>query len=495
MEKKIIGGLSRTNAPKTAADFRALLLKNDKSVSKNGAMSARDRITRLFDEGTFTEIAAYTSRRMSEFDAEAPDELESVITGYGAVDGVLVYAFSQDFARTKGSVSEAAARKICFVYKLAMENGCPVVGIFDSAGAYLPEGVRALAGYGKIMKAVSDASGIIPQIAVIPGVAEGASAVIASMFDFVIVTDGAKVSVNPPFIVGGGEADDTAEAGIASYRAADDAEALGVARLLISYIPSNNEDGTVENESSDDVNRLVDISEYLNGENVKSLIGAFVDEGKYFELLADYAKSVSTGFASLNGFTCGIVACDHSENDGRLTSKAARKAAKLISFCDAFGIPVITIVDTEGYEVSGEEEKNPFSAEIGKLAGTYAGAKVPLITLVAGKAYGSAFSVLGSKALGADIVFALDSAKISSLNPKSAVALLWNSKITKNTSRDELETMWNEKVANTFEAAKAGEVDDIIDSAEIRQRLASALLMLSGKTAYAPRKRHANMPL
>ncbi|MBE6542366.1 MAG: hypothetical protein E7672_07965 [Ruminococcaceae bacterium] len=495
MAKKIIDSSVRgSENPSTAAQFRELLMKNEKP-GKNGVLSARERITSIFDEGTFTELGAYTMRRISEYDGETPDQLESVICGYGSVNGCLVYAFAQDLDRTKGSVSEAAAKKICATYKLATDNGCPIVGVFDSAGAYLPEGVRALAGYGMIMKAVSRASGIIPQIAFVPGIAQGASAVIASMFDFVVATENSKVSVNPPFVVGGGETKDSVEAGIASLTAKDDLDAIGSIRSLLAYLPSNNEEGIVEAETYDEVNRLVDISAYNADGNIKNLIASFADDAKYLELSADYAKQITTGFVTLGGAVCGVVAANHAENEGRLTSKAARKAAKFVSFCDCFGVPVITLVDSEGFAVCGEEEKNPYSSEIGKLAGAYAGAKVPLITLVAGKAYGSVFSVLGSKAIGADLVLALDSAKISCMSPKSAVALLWNDKIKGDITREDLEAEWSEKVASALEAARAGEVDDIIDAGELRQRLASAVLMLAGKAVNCPRKRHANMPL
>ncbi len=477
--------------PTTAGELRELLLKTDTASAKNGGLSARERITGLFDEGTFTETAAFTSRRMGEFDGSAPDEFESVICGYGSVNGCLVYAFVQDITRTKGSVSEAAAKKICSVYKLAVDNGCPIVGIFDSAGAYLPEGVRALAGYGMIMKAVSQASGIIPQIAVCAGVVQGAAAVIASMFDFVVAVEGSKISVNPPFIVGGGTVKDSVEAGIAAYTVKTDVEALAAARTILSYLPSNNEEGGAEVLTNDEINRLIE----ADFSDVTALVKSFADDGKYLELYDNYAKSVSVGLVSLAGVVCGIVGTNHVELEGRLTSAAARKAAKFISFCDCFQIPVITLVDTEGFAVSGEEEKNPFCAEIGKLAGAYAMAKTPLITLVSGKAYGSVFSVFGSKAIGADIVFATDSAKISCMNAKSAVALLWNDKIGKDTTREDLEARWDKEVASVVSAARAGEIDDIIESAEIRQRLTSAVMMLSGKSAVAPKRRHANMPL
>lgn len=483
--------MDKTNIVSTSGELRELLLKTDAASAKNGMLSARERITALFDEGTFTEIAAFASRRVSELDDNTPNEFEGVITGYGSVNGCLVYAFAQDIKRAKGAVSEATAKKICAVYKLAIDNVCPIVGIFDSAGAYLPEGVRALAGYGMIMKSVSHASGVIPQIAICAGVVQGATAVIASMFDFAIVTENSKISINPPFIVGGGTSADSEKDGIAAYTTVGDTEAIEAAREILAYIPSNNEEGGAEIFTNDEINRHVNA---VFG-NASELVKSFADDGKYFELYSGYAKSVTVGFISLGGVVCGIVGTNREEDEGRLTSASARKAAKFISFCDCFGLPVITLVDSEGFVVSGEEEKNPFCAEIGKLAGAYAMAKTPLVTLICGAAYGSVFSVMGSKSIGADIVFAVEDAKIGCMNAKSAVALMWNDKIDKNTSRHDLEEKWDAEVANAVSAARAGEIDDIIDTAEIRQRLTSAVLMLSAKSAVTPKRRHANMPL
>ena len=223
-----------------------------------------------------------------------------------------------------------------------------------------------------------------------------------------------------------------------------------------------------------------------------ALIG---DAGSFTEIGEKTAPSVVTGFVSFDGTVCGAVATDHATDGGRLTSLGARKAAKFVNFCDCFGIPVVTLVDSEGFAVSASEEKTPFAAELAKLASAYASAKTPLVTLVTGCAYGSVFSVLASKSLGADVVFALDSARISCLTPASGVALLWNDRITGSVTRESLETEWEETEANVIHAARAGEVDDIIAAAEVRQRVTSAVLMLSGKSAAAPRRRHANLPL
>lgn len=497
MDKKnmevLHGSLNRTDV-KTASALRDLLHEADakSAPAKDGALSARERITMFFDEGTFVETGAYVTRRISEFDADAPDVFEGVICGWGSVNGKLVYAFSQDIARTKGSVSEAHARKICEIYRLACENGAPVVGILDSAGAYLPEGVRALAGYGQIMRSISMASGVVPQIAIIPGIAEGAAAVMAGMFDFVVMANG-TVSVTPPFVLG--KAADAAETGIAALCEKDDTSAIDAARTLINYLPSNNAEGTAEIMTADEVNRHADISAYAGKREAACLITAAADDGKYLELYKAYASEVSTGFLSIGGIVCGIVANDYSVNGGTLTPLAARKAAKMVSFCDAFNIPVVTFVDSKGTSAALSAENAPYAAEIGKLANAYASARTPVITLISGEAYGTVFAVMGSKALGADVVLALDTAKVGCMNAASAVAFLWNDKITGSVTRDQLEKEWDETVGSPVEAARAGEIDDIIASEEIRQRIAAYVIMLQAKSKTAPVRRHINMPL
>lgn len=492
MDKKnmevLRSALNRTEV-KTASQLRESLVEAD------AKSSARGRITMLFDEGTFVETGAYMTRRISEFDTEAPDALESVITGWGAVNGNLVYAFAQDMARTKGSLSEAHARKICEIYRLACENGAPVIGIFDSAGAYLPEGVRALAGYGQIMRSISMASGVVPQIALIPGVAEGAAAVMAGMFDFVVMANG-KVSVTPAFNLGKETGDAySAETGIAAICEKDEASAIAAVRSLIDLLPSNNAEGTADVLTADEINRLADISAYADKREAALLVSAFADDGKFVELYKAYAPEMTTGLVSVGGTVCGVVANNYAVNNGTLTPNAARKAAKMVSFCDAFHIPVITLVDSKGTATDIASEGAPYAAEIGKLANAYASARTPIITLVAGEAYGTVFTVMGSKALGADVVLALDSAKMGCMSAASAVAFLWNGKIGSVVSRADLEAEWDATVGSPAEAAKAGEVDDIIASGEIRQRIAAYIMMLQAKSKAAPVRRHINMPL
>lgn len=501
MEKKhfdMIRDALKNAGIKTADALRKLLDEADGSaVSSAEALSARGRIEALFDEGTFMESGTFVRRRASELNAE-DDAFEGVICGWGSVDGRLVFAFSQDYTRTKGALSEAQAEKIAEIYRLATENGAPVIGIFDSAGAYLPEGVRALAGYGKIMSCVSKASGVIPQIAVIPGVCAGSAAVVAGMFDFIIISDKkGNLSFNAPFVIGNGAGGSqfVSKSGLAALSGANDSECIAKAKLLLSYLPMNNMEGTVEERSRDDANRLVDIAAYKESGDTAALVSAIADEGRYLELYASYAKEMTCGFISLGGVVCGIVANRKSENGGILTAGAARKAARMITLCDSFDIPVITVLDSEGPDVSAEAEASPYAAELAKLAYAYAGAKTAMVTVIAGEAYGALFSLMGSKALGADVVLALESAKVGALSAKRAVAFMWNDKITAEVSREELEAKWDETVSTPVAAAAAGQIDDIITDAELRQRVCGAIMMLSAKSKCTPVKRHSNMPL
>ncbi len=476
---------------KTAAALRELL-----DADSNGQVadldSARGRLKAFFDAGTFSEIGAFVRRRAGEFDAEAQAELESVICGWGAVEGKLVFAYAQDTSRTSGAVSEAHARKICELYRLATENGAPVYAFLDSAGALIPEGVRALAGYGKIMKAVSAASGVIPQIAVATGYVSGAGAVICGMYDLVIKTEGASISVNPPFLT---DAKGSAESGIVAAGAADNAEAISLARELVSYIPSNNFEGAPEDLSSEDVNKIVSLEMYESSLDVHDFISSVFDGGKFVELYSDYAPSVVGGIASLGGTSVGIISTNKAVNGGILTAEGARKASRLVSFFDSFNIPIVTLVDSKGFDRDAASESSPFTAELAKLASAYAAAESPKVTVILGEAYGSLYTVLGSKSIGADVVYALDSAKIAAMNASSAVAFLWNDEINVDVTREDLENRWDEAVANPVEAASSGEIDDIIDSTEVRLRIAASLAMLSSKSQTPTSRRHLIMPL
>ena len=443
---------------------------------------SRARIEQLFDAATFVELGAYTKRSGDDV------EFEGVLCGYGAINGKLAFAFSQDSSRAKGAFSERHMKKIANLYSLAVKNGAPVIGVFDSAGAVVYDGAEALAAYGRFMKCVSDASGIIPQIAIIDGVCGGSSAVVASMFDVTLTLKGAsKLFVNSPFTVG--ESDANAN-GLSAFEAENESELFAFARKLVTVLPSNNADGAFC-ENFDDMNRAVmfDAKAY----KAEELVRTIVDNGDFTRLYASYVDNAVLGFASFGGLTVGIVASDPEKN-GVLDIKTARAAAKLIAFCDSFSIPVLTLVDSIGLDVSLEAEKAAYASELARLAYAYTASNNAKVTVVVGKAYGAAFALLGSKAVGADIAYALDSAAISVLSPEASVAFVWNDRVGE-VSREELEAEWKEKCASASEACYKGELDDVIEVSELRARICAAFSMLASKANGTPARRHANMPL
>ncbi len=452
---------------------------------EKGTTVGSQKIAALFDAGTFVETGAYMKR---------DGDMTGVVCGYGAIGGKLVYAFSQDSDRKKGAFDALQAEKIAKLYELAIKNGAPVIGMFDSAGAVLGDGACAMAAYGKLLKTVSDASGVIPQIALITGICAGMSATVAAMFDVVVtVKDVSKLYVNAPFLVGQevGTAEGTVQSGLASVVAENESDAMAKAVKLIAMLPANNEEGCVCNENTDDENRTVSVDGLIG----TALVEAVADAASFVELGAGYADGMITGFATFGGVTCGVVANDAGNQNGTLTADGAKKAAKLIAFCDSFSIPVVTVTDSTGVEMSKEAENAPLASQLAKLAMAYASATTAKVTVVAGKAYGAAFTLMGSKALGADMVYALPEAEISVMAPASAVAFLWNDQITEDVSRDDLIEKWKKTYASATAAAADGSIDDVIASAELRQRICAAIYMLMMKNGGAPVRKHCNLPL
>ena len=449
--------------------------------------ASKEKIESIFDLGTFVELGAYTKRLDSQKD------FESVVCGYGSVNGKLAFAFVQDIGRTKGAFGERHAKKIADMYSLAVKNGAPVIGVFDSAGAVVYDGVSALAAYGKVMKCVSDASGIVPQIAIVDGVCGGMSAVVAAMFDFTVtIKDVSKLYVNAPFVVGKekGTADFAATNGTAAFMADDAKSAYAYARELVTILPQNNADSCLV-ETADDFNResAFDPDNYT----AKELVSAVADTGSFVQLYKNYTPNAILGFASFGGVVSGVVA-SNPENKGILDINSARAISKLTSFCDSFAIPVVTLVDSCGLDVSATAEDHAYACELARLSYAYTSADNAKVTVVVGKAYGAAFTLLGSKATGADMVYALPGAAISVLSPEASVAFVWNDKVGEKT-REELEAEWKEKCASAIDACDKGEVDDIVAPNELRQRICAALMMLVTKADGKPARRHANMPL
>jgi len=448
----------------TAQELRASLIAND-------ASNAREKLSLLFDEGTFVETSVYTKRNISDFlTTEKSNELEGVITGYGAIDGKLVFAFAEDSSRMDGAIDERHAKKITDLYKLAIGNGAPVVGIFDSNGTDVFEGTVGLAAYGKIMASVTKASGVIPQIAFVSGKCLGTAAAIAAMFDFTVKTDKAVFCVAPD------KADDAITALVA-----DEAQCAAYIRRLVSFLPSNSSEGVCVNACVDNLNRTLGEVDF-DGDALVT-VAAIADSSIYEEVFAKDGDPVSTLFTTVGGVKCGVVASSFAKNEGRLNASAASKVAKFVNFCEAFSIPLVTLVDSLGVSTT---DTTGLSPALASLAYAYASSTVPKVTVLMNHAIGASFVLLGSKALGADMVYALDDAEIGALTAERGVAFAWDKYITLENTREQLIGEWKASVSSPVVAAASGEIDDIIGVTELRARICSALLMLAGKSDFLP---------
>ena len=482
-----------------AAAKKQLSDKSSKTkLHKEGKLSAYELMKNLFDDGTFVETNAYVKAYADEIGSENPAEYEGIVCGYGAIDGRLVFAYSQDASRANGAFSKAASQKIAGIYDLALKNGAPVVAMFDSLGAKVAEGIDVLAGYGKVMKKSASVKGKIPQIAVVLGNACGASALIASMSDAVVVCEGAAFSQLPANVLVEAGADKAmgtakyvAENGLVADYAESPEKAIEEAKKILSYLPSNRLDKNVYAGTADDANRATPEVESLVAKNdydVHSVISAIADQGAYKELYSYKSKSLVTAFAFISGIPCGIVANNPAVKSGKLSATALEKAANFVKLCDSFGISVLTLVGTNGFDEICEAHGGKICKNGAALATAYATASVPMVTVNLGEAYGTAFTVMGSKALGTDMVYALDNAKISVMNPSSSVVMMWNEKLAGAKApiekRKALEEDWELYMSTPILAANAGQIDDIIPAEQLRARIASALEMLSMKSEF-----------
>ena len=455
----------------SAADLRAALIAGENA-------DVRNQIALLFDYNTFVETSAYTQRSFSDFLAtEKSNEFEGVITGYGAIDGKLVFAFAEDADRMGGAIDERHAKKITDLYNLAMNNGAPVIGIFNSNGTDIFEGTAGLAAYGRILKAVNKASGVIPQIAFVTGKCIGTAATIAASFDFVVKCSSASLYVSSPNLTG----TDNAQDSMVSY-CGDVTDCAAYIKSMISFLPDNADTGIQISDSSDNLNRMLGDLDF--GDSALSAISVIVDNGVFIEHSPEYASGVSTAFAIIGGVKCGIVANSYSVNCGKIDAKMAKKIARFVNFCESFSIPVVTLVDSLGIAIDKDNE-DTFAPELAKLASAYASGDVPKVTVILGHAIGASFVLLGSKALGADLVYALDTAEIGALSAESGVAFAWDKYISEEKTRAELISEWKSTVSSPIKAAASGEIDDIIGTNELRARICSALLMLSAKGKFS----------
>lgn len=481
---------------------KAKKMLSDKSAAaelhKNGKQTAYELMNALFDDGTFSEFGAFVKAYANELGTSDPAQYEGVVCGYGAVDGRLVFAYAEDASRNGGTFSKAAAAKIMGLYDLALKNGAPVVSLLDSRGAVVTDGVDVLAGYGSVMKKSAGVKGKVPQIAVVLGTAVGASAVLASMADVTVVCDKASFSVTPANVLvaaGGDKKAGTAAfayaEGLVNDMASSAEEALASAKAVLSYLPSNKLDRNVYAGAEDDPNRATPEIASLTAKadyDVHAVLASIADGGVYKELTAGKAKALVTAFTFVNGLPCGVIANNPAVNAGKLTAGELRKAAHFAALCDSFGLPILNLVGTCGFDEDCEAHGGRVPELAAELALAYAKSTVPVITVHIGDAYGTAFTLMGSKALGADLVYALDSAKIGVLKPSSSVALLWSDKLSGSKTplekRKSLEEDWELYNTTPLLAAGVGQIDDILSAELLRAKIASALEMLSMKSEF-----------
>lgn len=509
----------------TELQYRRSVIENgggEAKVKKQhdaGKLTARERIAELMDEGSFIEIDAFVNHRCTEFGmdkTEAPGE--GVVTGYGTVDGRLVFVYSQDFTVIGGSLGEMHAKKICKVLDMAAKMGAPVVGMSDSGGARIQEGVNALAGFGDIFMRNTRNSGVIPQISAIMGPCAGGAVYSPAITDFIFMSDKAgRMFITGPQVVSavtgaqvtdaelGGAQVHAEKSGVSHFTAEDDKECIAQIKKLLSFIPSNNLEEAPFNGVTDEINR---ISEKLTtivpddankAYDVKAVIEEIVDLGDFFEVQKDFARNIVVGFARMNGSTVGIVANQPKEKAGALDINASDKAARFIRFCDSFNIPLVTLTDVPGYFPGIEEEHGGIIRHGAKLLYAYAEATVPKVNVILRKAYGGAYIAMSSKHLGTDAVFAWPTAEIAVMGPDGAANIIFKKEISESadpvaTRADKIQEYRN-KFASPFEAAKMGYVDDVIEPDSTRPRIIAALEMLAGKRDSLPAKKHGNIPV
>lgn len=484
-----------------------------------GKLTARERIDKLLDPGSFRELDMFVTHRATGFGVEKQKYLgDSVVTGWGTIDGRLVYVFSQDFTVFGGSLSEVHAEKVCKIMDLAMKNGAPVIGLNDSGGARIQEGVVSLAGYAYIFLRNVLASGVIPQISAILGPCAGGAVYSPAMTDFILmVKNTSHMFITGPEVIKavtreevtfeelGGALTHASKSGVAHFAAEDEEHCLGLIRRLLSYIPQNNlEDppfvpsADPEDRVDPELGRLIPDSP-TKPYDMKEIIRRVVDDGTFLEVHEHWAQNIVVGFARLGGFSVGIVANQPLVLAGVLDIDASRKAARFVRFCDAFNIPLVTFVDVPGFLPGVDQEHNGIILNGAKLLWAYCEATVPKITVITRKAYGGAYDVMSSKHIRGDISYAWPTAEIAVMGPEGAVNIVFRKQIATaedpEAERQRLVREYREQFANPYVAAARGYVDDVIEPQETRPRLIDALKMLRNKRDANPPKKHGNIPL
>ena len=496
--------------------------KRIEAQHNKGKHTARERIQILLDEGSFEEFDMFVTHRSHDFGLEEKVFLsDGVVTGHGTIDGRVVYVFSQDFTVFGGSLSETHAQKICKIMDQAMKVGAPVIGISDSGGARIQEGVRSLAGYAEIFERNILASGVIPQISAIFGPCAGGAVYSPALTDFIIMSDktsymfvtGPKVTKT---VTGevisteelGGAQMHASRSGVSHFVAEDEEEGLLMIRKLISYMPQNNLEDPPAEECTDPIDRLEDALNEIIPDNpneaydVKDVIFHIVDHHEFLEIHRDFARNMVVGFAKFNGISTGIVANQPNQMAGVLDIDASRKAARFVRFCDCFNIPIVTLVDVPGFLSGSAQEFGGIIIHGAKLMFAYGEATVPKVTITLRKSYGGAHDVMSSKQLRGDINYAWPSAEIAVMGPKGAVEILEGKKLKEFDTVEEMqkyvaekEEAYREKFANPYLAARYGYIDDVIEPRNTRFRIIRALQTLATKKEMNPPKKHPNIPL
>ncbi len=489
------------------------------SQHEKGKMTARERIDYFLDDGTFHEFDQLRTHNSHNFGMEEKKILgDGVVTGYGDVDGRKVFVFAHDFTVFGGSLGEVFAEKICKVMDMAMEVGAPVIGLNDSAGARIQEGVKSLAGFTEIFHRNQMASGVIPQISGILGPCAGGAVYSPSITDFIfMVKDTSYMYITGPGVTKtvtgedvthdelGGAMTHASKTGVAQFACEDDEDALDKIQTLLSYLPSNNVEDPPRVEPWDDPSREDDALEEIVPDSpqkpydMTNVVDSVVDEGSFFEVQDEFAKNIVVGFGRLDGHSVGIVGNQPRANAGTLTVDASMKGSRFVRFCDSFNIPIVTFVDVPGYMPGTDQEHRGIIRHGAKLLYAYSEATVPLLTVITRKAYGGAYCVMASKNLGADVNYAWPTAEIAVMGPQGAVNLLYRNELSEaddpDALRDELIEEYREEFANPYTATDKGFLDDVIEPTETRSRLIDDLHMLKSKREDQPDKKHGNIPL
>lgn len=495
--------------------------KRIESQHKKGKYTARERIDMLLDEGSFEEFDMFVTHRCTNFGMEKTKFLgDGVVTGQGTIDGRLVFVFSQDFTVFGGSLSETFAQKICKIMDMAMTMGAPVIGLNDSGGARIQEGVTALAGYAEIFERNILASGVIPQISAIFGPCAGGAVYSPALTDFIMMTEEKSyMFVTGPKVVKtvtgeditvedlGGAKMHASKSGVSHFMLEDEEEGIMIIRKLLSYMPSNNLEEAPILECSDPIDRMEDVLNEIIPDNpnmpydVKDVIYAIADDAEFLEVHRHYAKNIVVGFTRMGGMSVGVVANQPNFLAGVLDIESSRKAARFIRFCDCFNIPILTLVDVPGFLPGSGQEFGGIITHGAKLMFAYGEATVPKVTITLRKSYGGAHDVMSSKQLRGDMNYAWPTAEIAVMGAKGAIEVLHGRKLAELNDEEkakfieEKETEYNDAFANPYNAASYGYIDDVIEPRNTRFRVIRAFQSLQTKKQVNPPKKHSNIPL